>query len=294
MDPNLVPVIAAQLLQQNQFVRVQAARALQKEEEQRRQVALIEERKKQLASARQSADTLAHEASTHPQRTFVKLQIMLSNLDFCGATPDSFEDQQEKEQVVLLWRRLLNNAEKSQSFMTVDQMAQCKTCLNAFSTEYWIRETARRLVAYEEYQRVKPLRERDQRQVRQIVIHRRWQWAVIGLIALASYLVFASRVGFEQTSSFSLLWMLAAGVLAGVVFMVGEVRLPKDRDALDHQFQVAYQQAEIANAGFWETVNEKFGGVPSLERLEQIWAEQEAVINALFAEQTIETRPENA
>jgi hypothetical protein len=216
---------------------------------------------------------------------------MLSNLDFCGATPDSFEDQQEKEQAVLLWRRLLNTVDKCQAMMTAGQMAECRACLNAFSTEYWIRETARRLEAYEAYQRVKPLREAAHRQIREIIARRRWLWAGILLAVLASYLVFARRVGAEQASSFLILWVLAASILAGIVFYVGERRMPTDRDALDHQYQVAYQQGEIANTDFWQFVIEKFGGVPTMERLSQIWAEQEAVINALFEERAAEEKP---
>ncbi len=285
MYPNLLPVVAAQLMQQNQFIRTQASRLLQEEEAERRQAELLEERAKQLASAQQSADTLIHEASTHPQRTFVRLQVMLSNLDFCGAVPDSYENQQEREQVALLWRKLLNTVDKSQSLMTAAQMAECHACLDAFSTEYWIRETARRLEAYELYQQVKPLREEAHRQVRQIVTRRRWLWAGIVLLALAGYLLFVQRVGSDQASDYLVSWVLAAVVLAGVVFYVGEKRMPKDLDALDHQYQLAYQQGEIANTDFWSFVAEKFGGVPTMERLNQAWAEQEAVINALFAEE---------
>jgi hypothetical protein len=293
MNPNLLPVVAAQLMQQNQLIRAQASRLLQEEEAERRQAELLEERARQLASARQAADTLVHEASTHPQRTFVKLQIMLSNLDYCGAVPDSYAEQQEREQVVLLWRRLLNTVDKSQSLMTDAQMAECRACLDAFSTEYWVRETARRLEAYELYQQVKPLREEAHRQVRQIVLRRRWLWAGIALLALAGYLLFARRVGADQASGYLVWWVLAIVVLAGVVFYVGERRMPRDRDALDHQYQLAYQEGEIANTDFWSFVAEKFGGVPTMERLNQAWAEQEAVINALFAERAAEAQTEN-
>jgi hypothetical protein len=280
VDPSLIPG-AAQILQHVQLVRSLAARAVQEDEEQRRQA---EEREKLLASARQEAEALVHQASSHPQRTYVTLQIILSNLDSLGAIPDSYEDQKEKEQVVLLWRRLLHIVDKSQSLMTEEQMAQCQQCLNAFYTEYWIRETASRLEAYEEYQRLKPLWESSHRKIRQITLLRRWSWVAITFVALASYLVYGRSGGFDLAWNRLGLWVLGAGLLAGVIFAITEARLPKDRDAIEHNFQVASQNAEIANTEFWNTVTEIFGDVPTMERLGQIWTDQEAIISALFAE----------
>lgn len=281
MDPSLIPAVAAQILQHEQLVRSLAARAVQEEEEQRRRA---EEREKLLASARQEAETLVHQASSHPQRTYVTLQIMLSNLDSLGAVPDSYEDQKEKEQVVLLWRRLLHIVDKSQSLMTEEQMAQCQQCLNAFYTEYWIRETARRLEAYEEYQRLKSIWESSHRKIRQIILLRRWLWAGIAGVALVSFLAYVRSVGFDLASSILVWWVLGAGGLAFVVFAITEDRIPKDRDAIERELHAAGQKAEIANTEFWEKVAEMFGGVPSMEQLEQIWTEQEAIISALFAE----------
>jgi len=209
---------------------------------------------------------------------------MLSNLDSLGAVPDSYEDQIAKEQVVLLWRRLLNLVEKSQSLMTEEQMAQCQQCLNAIYFEYWIGETANRLEAYEEYQRLKPLWESSQRKIRQIILLRKWLWAAIAIAALMSFLVYAGSAGSNQAANWLLIWVLVAGILAGVVFAVTEACLPKERDAIEHNFQVASQNAEIANTEFWEKVAEMFNGMPTMDRLEQIWTEQEAIISALFAE----------
>lgn len=284
MDPSLIPVVAAQLLQQEQLSRSLAARALQDEEEQRRQAALLEEREKLLASAREEAEALVHQVSSSPQRTYVKLQIMLSNLYALEVVPDSYEDQKAKEQIVLLWRRLGHLVEKSQSLMTKEQLAQCQECLNAIYTEYWIGETAKRLEAYEEYQRLKPLWESSQRKMGQITLLRKWLWAGIAFVALVSFLVYASSAGSDLAANWLLMWVLGAGILAGVVFVVTEARLPKDQDAIEHKFQVASQNAEIDNTDFWKTVSEMFDGVPTMERLEQIWTEQEAIINALFAE----------
>ena len=281
MDPSLIPAVAAQILQHEQLVRSLAARAVQEEEEQRRQA---EEREKLLASARQEAEELVHQASTYPQRTYVRLQIMLSNLDSLGAVPDSYEDQKEKEQILLFWRRLLNLVDKCQSLMTKEQMAQCQECLNAFYTEYWIVETAKRLEAYEEYQRLKPLWESAQRKFKQITLLRRWLLAGIAGVAVVSFLVYERSVGSDLAANGSLLWVLGAGALVSVVFAVTEDRIPKDRDAIERELQAAGQKAEIANTEFWEKVAEMFDGVPSMERLEQIWTEQEAIISALFAE----------
>jgi hypothetical protein len=281
VDPSLIPVVAAQLLHQQRLIISLAARAVQEEEEQR---ALLEEREQLLASAREETEALVHQASTHPQRTYVRLQIMLSNLDSLGVVPDSYEDQKIKEQVVLLWRRLGHLVEKSQSLMTEEQMAQCQQCLNALYTEYWIRETAKRLEAYEEYQRLKPLWESGQRKIRQIILLRKYEWAGIAFLALVSFLVYARSAGSDLAANWLLMWVLVAGILASVVFVATEANLPKDQDAIKHNFQVAIQNAEIANNDFWEKVDEVFGGVPTMERLQEIWNEQEAIISAVFAE----------
>jgi hypothetical protein len=209
---------------------------------------------------------------------------MLSNLSALEVIPDDYDDQKVKEQVVLLWRRLGHLVEKSQALMTKEQMVQCQQCLEAFYTEYWIRETARRLEAYEEYRRLKPLWEDLQCRIRQIILLRRWSRGAIALVALGSYLVYGRSAGFDLAANWLLVWVLGAGLLVGVVFAVTEARLPKDQAAIERNFQVASQKAEIANTEFWNTVTEIFGGVPSMERLEQTWTEQEAIISALFSE----------
>jgi hypothetical protein len=282
VDPILISTVAAQLLQQQQLIISLAARAAQEEEERR---ALLEEREKLLESARQEAEELVHQASSQPQRTYVRLQIMLSSLVAGEVVPDSYADQKTKEQVVLLWRRLSHLDEKSRSLMTEEQLAQCMECLNALYTEYWIRETAIRLEAYEEYQRLKTQWESAQRKIEQITLLRRWLWAAIVGISLVSFLAYARSAGFDQAANYLILWVLGTGGLAGLVLPVTDSLLPKDRKTIEHDFQAAGQNAEIANTEFWEKVAEMFDGVPRMEQLEQMWTEQEAIIAALFAEE---------
>ena len=80
-----------------------------------RQAEVLNQRRELLASAQEEASKNLQEASACPQRALVRLQLLISNLNYSDVAPDSFEDKQEKEEVVLLWRKLSNLWQKTNS-----------------------------------------------------------------------------------------------------------------------------------------------------------------------------------
>jgi hypothetical protein len=48
------------------------------------------------------------------------------------------------------------------------------------------------------------------------------------------------------------------------------------------QLQKASHEAGINDVDFWQTVNDRLGGVPTMEQLHQRWDEQDAIIRVIF------------
>ncbi|HNT78750.1 MAG TPA: hypothetical protein PKH77_27395 [Anaerolineae bacterium] len=283
MDPGFL-FVSIDFLQQQQLARAEVERAQQEYDEAVRQAMLFEHRKKMLASAQEESNVLVHNASVFPERAFVESQLILFSLDCYGVIPDSFEDQKEKEEVILLWRKLLNVADKSKTLMTVEQFERCKECLEAISTQSLIRASADRLEAYKEFQRIKPKLESLRKKSQQLVLFRKISWIVIGFIAMVTFPIYVSRVGFAEIRDISAVWILTSLALGIITHLVAALQQPKDIKEVESLFHALSNEAGIEDTGFWQAVNDKFGGIPTIDQLRQCWNEQEIIISTILGE----------
>jgi len=70
------------------------------------------------------------------------------------------------------------------------------------------------------------------------------------------------------------------GFLPGI-FDISNQQSFQTIDQLYHQFS---EDAQIEDHGFWQAVTDKFGGIPTVEQLQQSWDEQEAKTRLVFGE----------
>jgi hypothetical protein len=224
MDP-LFFVTLMQQMQQRNLIAAQGRQAA-------REAEILNQRREKLATAQQYANQLVQESSNFPQPTFVRLQLFLKNLEYYGVLPDSFEDQQEKEDAVLLWRKLARVLEKCSSFLTADQMAQCQVCLDAMVMESFINTVANRLKAYEEYRQLKPKWESTWREARVVAVSQKI-WLVfmiivaVGFAALIVYKAYIGQVGSNAAAIALTIWILVIASLGFKVHWVLESDKPR-------------------------------------------------------------------
>jgi hypothetical protein len=190
------PFLLNHFMQQQQQLQLMAAQAKQAMREAER----LNQRRELLASAKRYVNELLQESSTSPQRTFVRLQLVVSNLEYYGVVPDSFEDQQEKEEVILFWRKLSNLWEKTRSLLTQEQLVRCQDCLDAFVMESFLQTVANRLKPYIEYQQITPRWEHAWKLSRYLSRYQKICWIVmialiLGFIAAIFYVMYTGRGG---------------------------------------------------------------------------------------------------
>ena len=253
-----------------------------------REAEILNQRRELVAFAQEEAGQILQEAPAFPQRALVRLQLLISNLNDSGVTPDSFEDNQEKEEVVLLWRKLSNLWQKTSSQLTADQLEQCQDCLDAIAMEYFIQTLASRLEAYEKYQLLQPMWEEARLGAKKMAAYQKIGWA-IGSIGLSMVLVWVvslsstPRIGANAMIMVGLISFLVLNIMGFLpgIFDISNQQSFQTIDQLYHQFS---EDAQIEDHGFWQAVTDKFGGIPTAEQLQQSWDEQEAKTRLVFGE----------
>jgi hypothetical protein len=279
------PFLLAHFMQQHQQRQLIVAQG----DQAMREAEILKNRRGLLLSAQQHATQLVQESSTYPQRTFVRLSLVVRNLEYYGVVPDSFEDKQEKEEVVLFWRRLSNLWDKTRSLQTDEQLAQCQDCLDAYGMEYFLQTVANRLKPYEEYQAIKPRCEEVWRLSRQLSRYQNVSsgvviFLILGYMAFIFYVMYTSSGGVNPVS---VVLAVLLFVSVGIVYWVYErfeSRRPQDLKELDQRFHQLSAAAQIDDQEFWQSVKDKFDGIPTMEQLKQSWDEQEAKIGLIFGE----------
>jgi hypothetical protein len=289
MDP-LFLVTLMQQMQQRNLIAAQGRQAA-------REAEILNQRREKLATARQYANQLVHESSNFPQPTFVRLQLFLKNLEYYGIVPDSFDDQQEKEDAVLLWRKLASLLEKCSSFLTADQLAQCQVCLDAMVMESFINTVANRLKAYEEYRQLKPKWKSTWRKARVVAVSQKiWLVFMIivasGFAALIVYKAYIGQIGSNAAAIALTIWILAISALGIKVYWVLESDNPEGLIAIDQRYHQLSAAAQVEDQDFWQAVTDKFDGIPTVAQLQQYWDEQEAKIRLVFGEPQSEPEPQ--
>jgi hypothetical protein len=287
------PFFFAHLMQQAQQRQLVVAQGMQA----MREAELLNRRREILASAQQCTSRLVEESTTFPKRVYVQLQLVLRNLEYHGIVPDTFEDQQEKEEAVLFWRKLSNLWDKTNSQFTADELAQCQECLNAIIMEVFLQAVANRLKAYEGYQRIKPIWERVWNETRRITANQKVSKILVIVIALlvAGIIVYLSIGGnFDATTTVMLLtiWTMVS-CLSGISLNAGlESRKPKELFTISQRYHQLSAAAGMDDQEFWQSVMDNFGGIPTMEQLQQSWDKQEAKIRLVFGEPEAASVPE--
>ena len=208
---------------------------------------------------------MSRSPSSNPKRTYVLLLLLGYNLEESGVVPDSFEDQQEKEEVVLLWRKFISLHEKCRSYLTADQLAQCQECLEAIGMQVYIETIARRLQAYQEYQQLKPIWNKTRRNTKIA--------ALVGsaFMALTLSIMMVVIVSLSSTPKYGVNVKIMVGLITFLVvffmlFLFGNFDYSESIDQRYHQLS---EDAHLEDQAYWQEVKDKYEGIPTMEQLQR-------------------------
>jgi hypothetical protein len=270
MDPNFIPILFSQLAQHNQIMDV----AKQQAQEEHDQQALLENRQKLFADAKAESDALLQESSSNPRQVFVRCQLICYNLDNLKVVPDSYEGQKEKEDVALLWRKLIGFSDKCRKLMTQEQFEQCTKCLDAIWMQGFIRAIAERLGAYNKVEEMKA--ELEKKRERYKKLRRSW-FGVLAALSASVLLYLSGKNILAESEGFIVFVAIELGGIALIVHLWFKSKFDIINNASRNYLGRDGEE-------FWKRVKEKFNGIPTEEMLQQSWKIQEEIIKAVFGE----------
>ncbi len=271
MDPNFLPLLVQQLAERNQMISIGKRQAI----EEREREMLETSRKNLLRFAASESDVLLRDSTSVPQQVLVRSQILMNQLNGMNIIPSEYEDATEKENIILLWRKLENISEKCKAQLTPVELEQCEKCLNAVWMQSFIQAIVQNHPAYVNYLAAKA--ELDQKTVRLRNLERSL-YIVLLLIVAVICLFYFTKTLVDTTADLIGLLFLFAGMPA--IFIRSLFR--PQYDQIENSFMDFKPGGEQGK--FWLMVIEKFGSMPTQEDLDEKWKEQEDIIKSIFGE----------
>ncbi|MEA5078496.1 MAG: hypothetical protein VB013_07990 [Anaerolineaceae bacterium] len=130
MDPSFLFAIA-NTLRERQIAEAagkQAAFELQKQQEEE---TLLKKRKEFLESMKQDSNKLVARSNEYPADVLLQSSLMIQYMLINGFVPDSFKEEKDKEQCILLHKKLVNLNNKCLPVLSKEDIAQIEACLAA-------------------------------------------------------------------------------------------------------------------------------------------------------------------
>jgi hypothetical protein len=283
MDPSFLFVVS-NLVRERQVANNLSRRISYEEDEKIRQEKLLEFRKQMIDNAKKESSKLLLEASQYPKETYVRSAWILIHLDINEVKPDSFIDQQDKEQAALIWRKLQNICKKCEKEMTPPIKDEVDKCLAALQELNNLKLITGKLQAKQLYEQT------ANKLVAALQKQRRINLFILLTIFLAIFVTFSlfiylSTIGGLSEKSSSSIAIISVGVLVFVSLVILTKQLPKcipSYQKLKGQYEA---EAMIKNEDFWNMVIKKFSGFPSQEQLDESYKTHMEIIQAFFSEQ---------
>ena len=252
MDPSFF-FVTAHVLQQQHMLYSEIAQDRQECDYEEYKAWFEEKRRELIDTAQDEASVLKGEVYEYPERTFVKLQLILSTLNNYEVLPEEFSDQLEQEKIILLWRKLINLSEKSKSLMTSEQMEQCKECLSAVAMENFIQVTASRLEAYQTCQELDAQLDVLRSKNSEVTKYKYRSILLVILVGAVSFLISSSQFELIANGLF-LLWVLGGLGIGNLLNMYWENQKPKNLKEIVMDYDKSADKAHIEDDQFWQAV----------------------------------------
>jgi len=268
MDPSFLFAIANSLRdrQMADAAGKQAAFELTKQKEKEE---ALNRRKEILASFKERSNTLVARSNDYPADTLLHANLMTDYLMATAVVPDSFPEEKDKEQSVLLHKKLANLTKKCLPMVTEEERAEIESCLAANHKTHYLQYIFPNVAAREKLLGIEKKFRSDR--LRSIFV-----WTIFCFWAL-----FAGYVGF---------------ILAVTVINIeDELLSSKDLVKTKKLREQTIPLAEFNNRALWQGIQESYPEIPSIEQLRKEYEELCQKVDAIVQKYSppVEEPPES-
>lgn len=237
-----------------------------------------------IASMREEADSFQREADEKPDQVMVKVLLSMLRMARLGVTPDAFPTVEEKENVVLVWRKLSNFGDRCRSQLNEERRKQCADAVNAGNFLDLIQVLNTRLVHYRNHFILKK-QYSDAKRKNAILGLVQWALVLVGTLLVG---ILASWANQNPSEGNLMLLMTVLGlyslILIGGCFIAASKKV-KNIPNLQSRVNNTAKSGFVQDHDFWKAVEEKFNGIPSDEQFLQTYKKQKAILEVIFPEE---------
>lgn len=239
----------------------QAAFELQKQQEAE---SLLNKRKEVLESMKQESNHILVRSSDFPAEAVLRASIMAQYMVINGVVPDSFTEERDKEQSILLHKKLVNLTNKCLPLISAAEKAQIDACLAANWKSAYLEFIYPRIVARENLEQVSKKYHAERR--KSIIA---WvlfcYWAGFG--AYVGLILGMTSIKLEDPNLVSL---AAIGIAIGIIAIFLPVFYwiyPKEMIKTRKAKEQLLIQANFKDKNLWEGIQKEYSAIPGAEQL---------------------------
>jgi hypothetical protein len=239
----------------------QAAFELQKQQEAE---SLLNKRKEVLESMKQESNRLLARSHDFPAEVVLHSALIAQYMVISGIVPDSFTEEKDKEQSILLHKKLVNLTNKCLPFISAEEKAQIDACLTANWRSAYLEFIYPKIVAREQLELVnKKLRGEKRRSIIAWVLF--CYWAAFG--SYVGVILGMTSIKLEDPNLVSLASIgIAIGIIA-IFLPVFYWIYPKEMVKTRKTKEQLLMQANLTDKNLWQGVQKEYPVFPTAEQL---------------------------
>jgi len=269
MDPSFLFAIT-NALRERQMADAAGKQAAFELAQQQEKEEVLNKRKEILASFKERSNTLVARSSDYPADALLHANLMTDYLMATAVVPDSFPEEKDKEQSVLLHKKLANLTKKCLPMVTEEERAEIESCLVANHKTHYLQYIFPKVAAREKLLGIEKKFRSDR--FRSIFV-----WTIFCFWGL-----FAGYVGFIlgvtvfniEDKFVSLLALL--GIIFGMIGLILPILYrvyPKDMGKTKKLREQTISLAEFNNRALWQGIQESYPEIPSIDQLRKEYEE---------------------
>jgi hypothetical protein len=263
MDPSFFYAIA-NALRERQFTEAAGKQAAFELQQQQEQEALKNKRKEVLESMKLDSNKILLRSNDFPAETVLHASMLAQYMVINGIVPDSFTEEKDKEQSILLHKKLVNLNNKCLPLISVEEKAQIDACLTANWKSAYLEFIYPRIAARENLEQItKKYRVEKRKSIIAWVLF--CYWSAFG--AYVGMILGLTSLKFENTDLVSL---TSIGIAVGIIALFLPVFYwiyPKELSKTKNTKQQLLIQVDFKDKKLWEGILKEYPVIPSTQQL---------------------------
>ncbi len=263
MDPSFFYAIA-NALRERQFTEAAGKQAAFELQQQQEQEALKNKRKEVLESMKLDSNKILLRSNDFPAEAVLHASMLAQYMVINGIVPDSFTEEKDKEQSILLHKKLVNLNNKCLPLISVEEKAQIDSCLTANWKSAYLEFIYPRIAARENLEQInKKYRVEKRKSIIAWVLF--CYWSAFG--AYVGMILGLTSLKFENTD---LVALASIGIAVGIIALFLPVFYwiyPKELSKTKNTKQQLLIQVDFKDKKLWEGILKEYPVIPSTQQL---------------------------